>query len=75
LDEAQRKVVAAKLYDTGRRRRKRLIASMAIQRLLDDLDLKADAMLGYSAGEFAAIVASGVGRFGDRSEQSGRCAI
>lgn len=69
LDEPQRKTAGAKLYDADVGTESVFIASMAIQRLLDDLDLKADAMLGYSAGEFSAIAASGVRRFGNRNEQ------
>ncbi|TDU24441.1 acyl transferase domain-containing protein [Panacagrimonas perspica] len=57
LDENRRRLLEADLNRTDPGFECAFVASLAMLRLLDDVAIKADALLGYGAGEFTAVVA------------------
>ncbi|MGQ0699840.1 MAG: type I polyketide synthase [Panacagrimonas sp.] len=57
FDESRRQMLEANLNQPDSGFECAFMASLAILRLLDDVAIRADALLGYGAGEFTAIVA------------------
>lgn len=57
FDEAQRQSLEAELNRPAAGFECAFVASLAMLRLLDDVSIKADAVLGYGAGEFTAVIA------------------
>ncbi|HEY0973488.1 MAG TPA: beta-ketoacyl synthase N-terminal-like domain-containing protein [Solimonas sp.] len=67
-DDAQRAELEDALHSMDVGAESVFAASLALQRLYDDLGLKFDAMLGHSTGENTALTACGVRRYASEAE-------
>ena len=67
-DDAQRREIEDALQTMDVGAESVFAASLALQRLYDDLDLHFDAMLGHSTGENTALTACGVRRYASTDE-------
>ena len=70
LSEAQRKELEDRLFDMDIAAESVFAASMGLHALLDQLQLKPDAILGHSTGENTALTVGGVRRYERREELS-----
>ncbi|HKY90661.1 MAG TPA: type I polyketide synthase, partial [Nevskiaceae bacterium] len=68
LDDAAKKALEDALYEMDIGAESVFAASLGLQALFDDLDVKPDAMLGHSTGENTALTACRLRRFEKREE-------
>ncbi|MFA5941944.1 MAG: beta-ketoacyl synthase N-terminal-like domain-containing protein [Sinimarinibacterium sp.] len=68
LDDAAREALEARLYEMDIAAESVFAASLGLHALLQDLGIKADAMLGHSTGENTVLTAAGVNRVRDREQ-------